>query len=60
MAAVLAAVLGALLVGAVLFAARRRGAGGSDGTLTPEERLRGLAAGQQARAIHHQTHNQRL
>ncbi len=48
------------LLGALTYAAHRRGIGGSRGTLTPEERERGLAAEEKARAIHQQTHWRRL
>ncbi|MFG3259591.1 hypothetical protein [Streptomyces sp. NPDC048172] len=57
---VLVIVLGVALVGAVAYAARRRGVGRSGGTMTPEERERGLAAEEKAKAIHQQTHHRRL
>ncbi|MBO8190339.1 hypothetical protein ITI46_01205 [Streptomyces oryzae] len=47
------------LVGAVAYVAYRRGVG-SGGTLTPQERERGLTAEEKARAIHQQTHWRRL
>ncbi|MGP3977524.1 hypothetical protein ACTWQF_26630 [Streptomyces sp. 8N114] len=57
---VLVIVICLALVGAVVYVAHRRGVGGSGGTLTPEERERGLAAEEKARAIHQQTHWRRL
>ncbi|MGP3989598.1 hypothetical protein [Streptomyces sp. 3N207] len=57
---VLVIVICLALIGAVAYVAHRRGVGGSSGTLTPEERERGLAAEEKARAIHQQTHWRRL
>ncbi|MGY1436451.1 hypothetical protein [Streptomyces reniochalinae] len=48
------------LVGALAYAAHRRGIGGSRGNLTPEERQRGLTAEAKAQTIHQQTHSRRL
>lgn len=57
---VLVIVICLALVGAVAYVAHRRGVGSSSGTLTPEERERGLAAEEKARAVHQQNHWRRL